>query len=98
VGKGGVRKRSEGKGTGISTNKSYGSTPLRFMYIIKTACIVLIQEKMSEPSADMICGRPSSCRASTIIVAPSGEQVCIYIIRDDDGDTDCSAVFFDLDL
>jgi len=33
---------------------------------------------MSALSADMLCGRLSSCRASTVTVASSGEWVCIF--------------------
>ena len=36
---------------------------------------VLLEKKMSAASADMVCGRPSSCQASTVTVAPSNEQV-----------------------
>jgi len=37
-----------------------------------------ITTKKMEPSADMLCGRPSSGRACTITAAPSGERVCIF--------------------
>jgi len=38
------------------------------------------QEKMSAPSADMICSRPSSCRASTVTAAPSVERDCTFAL------------------
>ena len=38
------------------------------------------QENMSAPCIDMLCGRPSSCQASTVTAAPSGERVCIFYI------------------
>jgi len=40
----------------------------------------LQQEKMSPPSADMLCGRPSNCRASTVTAAPSGERLSIFVL------------------